>query len=594
MFIVAPKEPARPALPKINAQRVPAPLPDAGTVRRMCRAALLHYLTEKLAGFSQLAETELRARLHMFFALPPAAQMSEAQTAELHDLFLRAEAQRLARALLASRICDPAMGAGALLAGMLEELAVALAKLDLQLYGRAASEQRNYDFGLKCQLVNDCLYGVDIDETAVARCRQRLRLALEQSASTSAPGLFSHLVCGDSLLGCRAFEDGSNASFKWRKAFPEIFAKGGGFDIILCNPPARSEVEKDALAQICALFPHVKRAQQIAAAFFDLPRLIGAPHAVACQVVPKALTYAEGWAATRAFLRMNYRLLSATEAGETTQSDQEVLLYARDGDTPAEPLIQPAASRQLNGSAPVKASTTTSAQHLSPVGRAMLERFAQLRRLGDFVTLKQGQNWQRRHNQANNGHAAVPVIKATDIQQFRLKELLSQEPPAYLRRVLEELRQPKLVAPHSLSQIKKPAPTLLLHCAIERSGAVGLATVNQIFPQPHCPYSLEFLCGLLNSSLMHWFCYHAVFACPARAPALEAAHLHCLPLPRHDPVLLPQVEVLVRQLSQAKSARKYFLRGQSAAYDALDELICDLFELSAEERGEVFRQEFRS
>jgi hypothetical protein len=163
---------------------------------------------------------------------------------------------------------------------MLEELAAALAKLDLQLYGRAVLQQQNYEFRLKRKLIGECLFGVDVQERAVALCRQRLWLALvacEQSGadsslavtireSVSVPGLFQHIVCGDSLLGCRAYEDDDRDSFKWRRAFPEIFQKRGGFDILIGNPPYRpalpkSGAEKENWAQIGALFPHVKRSK---------------------------------------------------------------------------------------------------------------------------------------------------------------------------------------------------------------------------------------------------------------------------------------------------------------------------------------------
>lgn len=616
-------------------------------MRWMCREALLQYLTGKLAEFSHLSAAALREQLLFFFNLPPAPRLTDEQVAELSEHILRAEAQRMSRALLACRVCDPAVGTGTLLAGMLEELTAALAKLDLLLYGRNLIQQHNYEFRLKRKLLTDCLFGVDVQPQAIAVCRQRLWLSLvacEQSVPDAAlavtireaantPALFQHLVCGDSLLGCRAYDDGEHDAFKWRRAFPGIFQQRGGFDILIGNPPirpflAKDEAEKEVWAQICALFPQVKRSKNMAAAFFDLPRLIGASGVITCQIVPKSLTYSEGWAATRALLRLNYQLLSAadvSEAYQEAQLEQEVLLYRRDqdrdasaGETAPEPVLfsTPVISTSveyrlethgtgfaaadtevrseeqyaLSGSEMIKLERVLPVATLNPTARELHERLARLRSFGEFVTVKRGQRWQRRAKAAGRASAAVPVIKGTNLRQFRITdELPRQEPPAYIQRVLEELRQPKLVCPNTLAHLKKPHEMLVLLCALDRSGSVALDTVQQLFPAQDCPYSLELLCGVLNSSLARWFFYFVTYQQAARAVTFDAAHIGSLPLPRAGHRLIPQVEKQVRKLLKLELPRKYFLRGQLPEYDVLDELICELYELSEEERREVLR-----
>lgn len=617
-------------------------------MRWMCREALLQFLTGKLAEFSHLSPAALREQLLFFFNLPPAPQMTDEQVAELSEHLLRAEAQRMSRALLACRVCDPATGAGTLLAGMLEEMAAALAKLDLLLYGRSLIQQHNYEFRLKRKLLSDCLYGVDVQPQAIALCRQRLWLMLvasEQSVPDAAlavtireaantPAIFQHLVCGDSLLGCRTYDDGETDAFKWRRAFPHVFKhwqQRGGFDILIGNPPLRpfltnTEAEKDVWAQIGALFPQVKRSKNTAAAFFDLPRLIGAAGVITCQIVPKSLTYSEGWAATRALLRLNYNLLSVadvSEAYQEAQLEQEVLLYRRDPDrdevvneaapepvlfsTPvtstsveyrleaqgagsaaADAAVRHEEHYALSGSEMIKLERALPVAALNPTARELHERLARLRSLGEFVTVKRGQRWQRRAKAATHHTAAVPVIKGTNLRQFRLTdELPRQEPPAYIQRVLEELRQPKLVCPNTLAHLKKPHEMLVLLCALDRSGSVALDTVQQLFPAQDCPYSLELLCGVLNSSLARWFFYFVTYQQAARAVTFDAAHIGGLPLPRAGHRLIPQVEKQVRKLLKLDLPRKYFLRGQLPEYDVLDELIGELYDLSEEERREV-------
>ncbi len=601
-------------------------------VRWMCRAALTQYLCAKLQESSQLPESELQDALAHFFALPAALEMSDAQLAELHNLFLRTEAQRMSRALLSCRVCDPASGSGDLLAAMLEEIAEALAKLDVELYGRAIAQQHNYEFRLKRKLINECLFAVDSNPAAVRLTRQRLWLALvavEQSRpdaalnvtmreAATASGLSEHLACGDALLGCRAFDEDetteAEAAFKWRKAFPEIFAQRGGFDLMLGNAPAhpmqgKEKHEKENWTQWCALFPQLKRAKQLAAAFFDLPRMIGAPQALAAQVVPRSLTLAEGWAATRAGLRLNYELLLAANAGEIlddTRFDQEVFLYRRSAslgslnESSSETFNAPTTSETQTASVsePTSASELVKVerpalvlpQHLSPVGSELFERLSRCRTLGEITAIKHGQRLQRRRTKAN-AQATVPLIGSANLRQFRLTdELPRQEPPAYLQRVLEELRQPKLVVTPTLQYLKKPFDTVILMAALDRQGAVALDPVNQVFPHGDSPFSLELLCALLNSSFARWYFYFVVFNRPLRAVECGATELSRLPLPhRPAPALVTQAERLTRKLLKADLERKYLLYGQLSEYDKLDEIVCDLYGFNEEERSEIWR-----
>jgi TaqI-like C-terminal specificity domain len=183
------------------------------------------------------------------------------------------------------------------------------------------------------------------------------------------------------------------------------------------------------------------------------------------------------------------------------------------------------------------------------------------------------------------------VIKGTNLRQFRITdELPRQEPPAYIQRVLEELRQPKLVVAQSLSHIKKPYDTLILMSALDRQGCVALDTVNQIFPHADCPYSLELLGALLNSSFARWYFYFAIFNRATRVTECTPAELGRLPMPARPPAsLVAQAERLTRKLCKAELPRKYLLRGQIAEYDTLDDIICELYGLSEEERDEILR-----
>ncbi len=195
-------------------------------------------------------------------------------------------------ALKSVRVCDPACGSGAYLLGMLQEL------LELR---TTLFEQKRLDpetlYQRKLEIIQNNLYGVDIDPFAVEIARLRLWLSLvvddtrhpldDPNADVSLPNLDFKIEVGDSLtapdpqirpqLGLyrepniREYEnlkatylrehsdeqkrqlreqidalreeiriwthaDKPVRGFDWRVEFAEVF-RNGGFDIILANPP---------------------------------------------------------------------------------------------------------------------------------------------------------------------------------------------------------------------------------------------------------------------------------------------------------------------------------------------------------------------
>jgi hypothetical protein len=178
-------------------------------------------------------------------------------------------------------VCDPAIGSGAFVVGMMTEVVRARTALNAYLgsAGRTA-----YDF--KRHAIHHSLYGVDIDAGAVEIAKLRLWLSLvvdEIDATTikPLPNLDYKIVAGNSLLGfpfqsagmrqveflkdeltvtsdatrkaeLRRTIDreiqrhlagsekalGHRVDFDFRVFFSEVFAAGkGGFDIVIANPP---------------------------------------------------------------------------------------------------------------------------------------------------------------------------------------------------------------------------------------------------------------------------------------------------------------------------------------------------------------------
>ena len=237
----------------------------------MCREALKGYLEEQDTG------------------LEPGALARFVDQRDPIDITLAA-ARRISDALYNVKVVDPACGSGAYLLGMMQELI----ELQTTLYNVGVDAKALYE--LKLEIIERNLYGVDIDEFAVniAMLRMWLSLAIDYEGEKPdpLPNLGFKVVCGDSLLGPdpsasvvvqgtlgqdveqmkrlgqlkaeymrasigadkdrlrEAIRDlgeqvktssgivgGPDGIVDWRIAFVEVFVSGGGFDVVLANPP---------------------------------------------------------------------------------------------------------------------------------------------------------------------------------------------------------------------------------------------------------------------------------------------------------------------------------------------------------------------
>jgi len=178
------------------------------------------------------------------------------------------------------KVCDPAVGSGAFLVGMMHEIAKARNVLSIFIND---SGRTIYNFKREC--IENSLYGVDIDSGACEVAKLRLWLSLVVDEEDIAqikplPNLDYKIVCGNSLLsypyepaGLEKIEELKNKFFsetnpsrksKLRKQideaiyglfksseknlgykvtmdfkinFSEVFHQKGGFDVVIANPP---------------------------------------------------------------------------------------------------------------------------------------------------------------------------------------------------------------------------------------------------------------------------------------------------------------------------------------------------------------------
>jgi type I restriction-modification system DNA methylase subunit len=145
-------------------------------------------------------------------------------------------------ALASIRLLDPACGSGAFLIEAFDQMHAALERSNDRLV-----ELRGHQtlFDLDRQILQNNLYGVDLNEEAIEICR--LSMWIKTASRGKVLTALDHTIrVGNSVVDDPQVHP---KAFDWRAAFPEVFsplpsgdaqgvrALGGGFDVIVANPP---------------------------------------------------------------------------------------------------------------------------------------------------------------------------------------------------------------------------------------------------------------------------------------------------------------------------------------------------------------------
>ena len=131
--------------------------------------------------------------------------------------------------LVSIRLVDPACGSGAFLIEAFDQMHTALQQSNDRLV-----ELRGHQtlFDMDRQILQNNLYGVDLNEEAIEICRLSLWIKTA-SRGKMLTSLDHNIRVGNSVVDdCQVHPK----AFDWRAAFPEVFANGG-FDVIVANPP---------------------------------------------------------------------------------------------------------------------------------------------------------------------------------------------------------------------------------------------------------------------------------------------------------------------------------------------------------------------
>jgi len=225
------------------------------------------------------------------------------------------------------RVLDPACGSGSFLIKAFDVLDEHYRKNDKDYSQTQLDSKTGTTFTRKVKILQDNIFGVDLDKQAVEIAQLNLLLKIAEKGHRL-PLLEQNIKCGNSLIDDEKIA--GDKAFKWDEKFKEIM-KEGGFDVVIGNPPYGAEfsnAEKDFLK---SKYREDKTGNS--ASFFILRGLeLVKENGYFAYIVPKQLTYISSWQ----YIRRNLldtnlvRIIDVSEAFQDVELEQIVFITKKE------------------------------------------------------------------------------------------------------------------------------------------------------------------------------------------------------------------------------------------------------------------------
>jgi hypothetical protein len=537
-------------------------------VHYMCKQSLINYLGTELEGKAKKEDIENLVNIGEKIG----DDKESSKSMEL-DIFkdISGNAVLIDDKLASVKVCDPAVGSGAFLVGMMSE--IVRTRNVLSKYIDRPS--RNI-YELKRESIENSLYGVDIDPGAVEICKLRLWLSLVVDEEDirqikPLPNLDYKIVCGNSLLGVeinlfnqqefdqleeikpkyfsetniRKKQDYKNQierlidkitnnhkEFDFEVYFSEIFHKEG-FDIVIANPPYGSDLnknEKDALDLEYA--DRRSKNKNSAIYFIYLASKILKKNGINSFIVPKSLCYSLGWNQCASFIIPTLiKLIDSGKAFDQVKLEQVIFLSQKDTN------LQYYINGRYNGEKIIEFGeidknifsnykVLLAGQTIEELNliKKIISQFKN--NIGEYIYLKRGLNWQ---SKVKKNPGRTPIYRGAQIYPYFLdKSTDFINLNNFSKEEYKYLMKPKILNQLAIAHVQNPYPHFYLQANIDLENKLVFETISCTFIKDS-GINIKFLLAINNSKLFAWLLYKFIYSNAIRSTRYDDQYVNRIP-----------------------------------------------------------------
>lgn len=578
-------------------------------VHYMCQQSLINYLATEMENILSKDEIE------NFVKYCEQVDGNEISTSPENNVISQniiSNAKLMDDKLADIKVCDPAVGSGAFLVGMMSEIVRARIALNIFLKDKTKNA-----YNLKRECIENSLYGVDIDSGAVEIAKLRLWLSLivdeeDIKQIKPLPNLDYKIVCGNSLLGVEKnlfnqhlfseleqnkkllfnevnpsrkqeykkkideliFEiTNGHKEFDFEIYFSEVFHEKGGFDVVIGNPPYgfRNVLSKDDKEYFRKIIKIEFSSGDISELFvyYSFNKLV-CNNGILTFIIPKKSLYGESWKKLRSFW-LKYQLIFLMDASkafeEVLLEQQSFSLIKKQNndniinvgslDNKTEKII-------FFGSFKIKdifSNNLENAQIYRGLYKNIMNKIENLRLKSCEPILKAeigiSNITQYLTFEKNNNY---PCVKGIDISNYCLKKRERFLKIEKAKDYINFYNYKKIIAQEIIAHIQNPYPHIQIAAFYDEDNRLINDTCVWI-------KSLEgklldkFILAYIQSSFCNWYCYNIIYNKAIRTMHFIDYYVKQIPFPKkifNKPELQESVISLVDKIINITDAIDYF------------------------------------
>jgi type I restriction-modification system DNA methylase subunit len=426
------------------------------------------------------------------------------------------------------KVLDPACGSGSFLIKAFDVLNEHYRKNDKDYSQTQLDFKTGTTFTRKVKILQDNIFGVDLDKQAVEIAQLNLLLKIAEKGHRL-PLLERNIRRGNSLIDDENIV-GSEA-FKWEKEFGEII-ENGGFSVIVGNPPYGAELGKTERNFVSQKFKFAGSNKNTALLFIEKSLGLINDKGHFGMIVPKSLAFSQLWKLGRELIKNHLtKVVDVSKAFEDVLLEQMIIILDKSAKTKEYVLQDIFSKESISIDKKFIDSTDSIILHGEKKDFEIFKKMNQSSKYLSHITkTSRGLPFQKFLVKEKTKY---PVVKGKTISRYNFwfsDEFLPEKVVEGNKTKVNFLQQPKIMSQRIVAHVTKPKDHIIIMSALDRQGLMNVDTVeNTVLTNK--TYSLEFLLCLLNSKLVSWYAYRYVFSRAIRTMDLDDYYLGKIPLP---------------------------------------------------------------
>lgn len=365
-----------------------------------------------------------------------------------------------------------------------------------------------------------------------------------------------------------------------------MFGLDEGFDILIGNPPHGANMS-DYLNQIMPNYNYYDSRKNSASFFMFLANKLLKKGGVCAYIIPKSLSYVEGWRSPRDLLINKNQLLIAVDISKSFENvllEQIVVIY-KNAPSPESYKIRIGCGWDKSIKIVGKVEKNITKQlDIIPcyLDKEKMRIFEKLQKnsmpLSQISETFRGLPWQRKVS--NKGET---ILRGKNIGRYFIKETVDKitlSPEEQRSRKVLRLRQKKIVSQNIVAHVMNPYDHIIIMATLDNQGLLTLDTcMNTLLTNSN--YTYEYILALLNSSLASWYYYWFVYNRAIRTMHFDEYYIGKLPVKK---IPLEEQKPFISLVNEILSLKSQNPDANTSSIEKeIEQMIYKIYELDEDE-----------